>query len=111
MKHCALTVCTGHVAVGCDRPTMRDLVKHVVPLVGGHWYDLGLELLNPKYENELDTIESETTDRISERCRKMFSIWLRTDPQASWNKVVTCLTQASLENVAHNVEKLLLQGE
>ena len=48
---------------------------------------------------------------LAKGVRKMFSIWLRTDPQVSWNKVVTCLTQASLENVAHNVEKLLLQGE
>jgi len=44
--------------VGCDRPVLRDLVNHVVPSVANYWYDLGLQLLDPKYENELNIIEA-----------------------------------------------------
>jgi len=45
--------------VGCDSPVLRDLVNHVVPSVANHWYDLGLQLLDPKYENELNIIEGD----------------------------------------------------
>ena len=90
---------------------MRDLVSHVIPSVANHWYDLGLQLLDPKYENELNIIEADKDDTKT-CCRKMFSKWLNTDKLASWDKVIEALTLIGLDSVASNIKQLLgLQGE
>lgn len=34
---------------------MRDLSKHMIPLVATRWYELGLELLETKQEAEFET--------------------------------------------------------
>ena len=89
---------------------MRDLATHVIPLVTTKWYSLGLQLLNPKYENELNTIEEDTRNDAATCCRKMFSKWLNTDEYASWNKLMRALRIVQLNNVANDIQ-LLLQGE
>jgi len=97
--------------VGCDRPVLRDVLIHVIPNVANKWYELGLLLLEPKYENELNIIEADKDDTRT-RCRKMFSKWLNTDKLASWDKLIEALTLIGLENVASNIKQLLgLQGE
>ena len=98
------------MTLGCDRPLFRDLVRYVVPLVANDWYELGLYLLDPKYENELDIIETNTKNDTKTCCRKMFSKWLETDKLASWDKLITALTVIGLDNVASDIEQLLEQG-
>ena len=44
-------------------------------------------------------------------CRKMFSKWLNTDELASWDKLITALRIVQLNDVANDIEQLLLQGE
>ena len=88
----------------------------MIPSVGTEWYNLGLELLDPKYENELDTIEADTIEadtRIdaATSCRKMFSKWLNTDELASWDKLIKALRVVQLNEIANDIEQLLLQGE
>jgi len=98
--------------VGCDRPALRDLADHVIPSVASQWYNLGVQLLDPEYTNELDHIEA--TDMMNDTktcCRKMFSKWLNTDKLASWDKVIEALTLIGLESVASNIKQLLEQGE
>ena len=90
---------------------MRDLLIHVIPSVAAKWYDLGLMLLDPKYENELNTIEADTRNDAATSCRKMFSKWLNTDELASWDKLIKALSDVKLINVADDIEQLLLQGE
>ena len=99
------------IVTGRDRPTLRDLSTHVIPLVNTKWYDLGLQLLDPKYENELDTIEADTKNDAATCCRKMFRKWLNTDELASWDKLIKALRIVQLNNVASKIEQLLLQGE
>ena len=41
----------------------------------------------------------------------MFSKWLNTDEHASWNKLMRALRIVQLNNVANDIEQLLLQGE
>ena len=95
-----------------SRPTLRDLARHVIPSVKTEWYNVGLELLDPKYENELDTIEADTrNDGVTTSCRKMFSKWLNTDELASWDKLIKALKDVELINVASDIEQLLEQGE
>ena len=65
--------------VGCDRPVLRDLLIHVIPCAADQWYELGLLLVEPKYENYLKTIETDTRNDARTCCRKMFDKWLTTD--------------------------------
>ena len=93
------------------RPALRDLATHVIPRVNTSWYNLGLQLLDPKYQNELNTIEENTRNDVATSCRKMFSKWLNTDELASWDKLIKALRDIKLVNVAYDIEQLLLQGE
>ena len=99
-----------HYTVGCEHPVLRDLVNHVVPLVTSKWYDLGLQLLDPKDSHELDTIEADTKNNSKTCCRKMFSKWLQTDELASWDKVIEALILIGLNDVARSIKQLLRKG-
>ena len=94
-----------------SHPTLRDLATHVIPSVNTKWYDVDLQLLEPKYENELNTIEADTRNDTATCCRKMFSKWLNTDELASWDKLMKALRIVQLNAVASDIEQLLLQGE
>ena len=84
---------------------------HVIPLVNTKWYYLGVVLLDTKYENELNTIEADVRNDVAMCCRKMFSKWLNTDKLASWDKLIKAIRIVQLNNVADDIEQLLLQGE
>ena len=92
---------------------MKDLNKHVIPLVATRWYDLGLELLETKHERELDTIEKDSkVEGMKTCCRKMFSKWLETQSDSSsWDQLIQAVKNIELNNVANDIEQLLLQGE
>ena len=90
---------------------MRDLVVHVLPSVASKWYELGLVLLNPKYDNYLKTIETEEAAKGARACcRKMFDKWLNTEEKASWDKVIEALKKIEEFNEASRIRQLL-QGE
>ena len=92
---------------------MKDLNRHVIPLVTSRWYVLGLELLETQYERELDTIEKDSkVDGAKTCCRKMFSKWLETQSDnASWDQLIQAVRNVELNDVANDIEQLLLQGE
>ena len=95
-----------------SRPSMKDLNKHVIPLVATRWYDLGLELLETKHERELDIIETNYENNATKCCRKMFSKWLETQSDnASWDQLIQAVKNIEVNNVASDIEQLLLQGE
>ena len=96
---------------GRDRPILRDLTIHVITSVATRWYNLGLVLLDTKYENELNIIEADIRNDAVTCCRKMFSKWLNTDELASWDKLIKAVRIVQLNNVANDIEQLLLQGE
>ena len=95
-----------------SRPLMRDLNKHVIPLVATRWFDLGLELLETEHERELDIIETNYENNATKCCRKMFSKWLEIkSDSASWDQLIQAVKNIKLINVASDIEQLLLQGE
>ena len=96
---------------GSDRPTLRDLTIHVIPSVATRWYELGLVLLDTKYQNQLSIIEADVKNDAITCCRKMFSKWLNTDELASWDKLIQAVTVVQLNSVANDIKELLLQGE
>jgi len=67
--------------------------------------------LDPKYENELNTIEADTNNNAATSCRRMFTKWLNTEELASWDKLIKALRTIQLNNLASKIERLLLQGE
>ena len=96
---------------GFDRPTLRDLTIHVIPSVATRWYELGVVLLDPKYQNELAIVEADTRNDVVTCCRKMFIKWLNTDELASWDKLIGALRILQLGNVGSGIQQLLQQGE
>ena len=82
----------------------------MIPTVAKHWYDLGLQLLDPKYENELSIIEADKDDTKT-CCRRMFRKWLDTDKKPSWNKVIKALGSIKMNAIAINIKQLLIQSE
>ena len=88
---------------------------HVIPSVAAKWYQLGVLLLDSNCENELNTIEADTRNDAETCCRKMFSRWLNTDEQASWDRLIRALRRRHIQmnNVANDIEQMLLhvQGE
>ena len=91
---------------------MKDLNKHVIPLVATRWYDLGLELLETKQERELEIIETNHSNDAAKCYRKMLSKWLESQSDsASWDQLIQAVKNIELNNVANDIEQLLLQGE
>ena len=76
----------------------------MIPSVAVDWYELGLELLDPKYEHELDIIEKDNKDDTKTCCRKMFTKWLNTDKLAYWDKLMEVLEAIGLDSVATDIQ-------
>ena len=100
------------VTVGTQQPSVRFLNRHVRDSVGLKWHDLGIELLDSNNAVEdLDTIEAEYPTDLKKCCTKMFSMWLRKQPSASWNQLIEALRQPNIEldTLATKIEGMLLQ--
>ena len=92
-----------------DRPTLRDLVNFVVPQACAKWYNLGLQLFNPRDEGILTSMKKETSKSSEDHCTEVFHHWLTTKKNATWNKLITSLKSRSvnLPNVARDVGRML----
>ena len=93
--------------LGCDRPSHKDLLDYVVPHAAAKWYDLGLQLMDPRYENKLAIIKEDGRSDVQECCRKMLNYWLEAEESPTWNKVIRGLKAVRLNYVASNIEKEL----
>ena len=80
--------------------------------VSSKWYDLGIELLDSDNIEELDTIEAVDSFNLYKCCGKMFHLWLKTQPTASWSQLIEALRQPGVDlgALASNIEQMLLQG-
>ena len=75
------------------------------------WHYLGIELLHSNDVGELNTIEAEHPSDFNKCCIKMFDLWLKKQPTASWNQLVEALKQPGIDlgTLATEVEQMLLQ--
>ena len=75
------------------------------------WHDLGIELLDCSDVGELDIIEAEHPSDLNKCCTKMFNLWLKKQPEASWNQLMEALRQPGIElgTSASKIEQMLLQ--
>ena len=92
-----------------DHPTLRDLANFVVPHASTKWYNLGLQLFDPRDEGVLHSMKMETSKRPEEQCTEVFRHWLTTKKNPTWNKLITSLKSpaVNLPNVASTIEKML----
>ena len=79
--------------------------------VGAKWHYLGIELLHPDDVGELNTIEAEHPSDFNKCCIKMFDLWLKKQPIASWNQLIEALRQPGIDlgTLATKIETMLIQ--
>ena len=97
--------------IGDQKPSLKYLNRYVRGVVGLKWYDLGTELLDFEDVKNLDLIEANHPSDLDKCCVKMFQLWLRKQPSASWNQLIEALRQPDIElhTLATKIEQMLLQ--
>ena len=102
---------TVHYFTGHQKPSLRFLNRYVRGEVVLKWHDLGTELLDSEDVGKLDTIEADNPSDHDKCCVKMFKLWLRKQPTASWNQLIEALRQPDIElhTLATRIEQMLLQ--
>jgi len=91
-----------------SKPTKKKILNIVVPEVVTHWYELGVDLLSEGEDKQLDVLQSNFSNNDEKCCAEMFWYWMRTDPNASWYKLVQSLKSKAvrLTSVAADIEKM-----
>ena len=99
--------------VGHETPSLKHLNQYVRGSIGLKWYDLGIELLDSSDVEDLEKIEAEHKSDINKCCTKMFHLWLKKQPTASWKQLIKALQQDNigLHTLATKIELLLLQPQ
>ena len=92
-----------------DRPPLRDLANFVVPQASARWYNLGLQLLDPRDEGVLHSMKTQASKSPEEQCTEVFNHWLTTKKNPTWNKLIGSLKSpaVNLPNVAITIEEML----
>ena len=94
-----------------SKPLREDLSTLVVPLVAVKWKALGKILLNPDLvtNGELEMIQKNNPQDITECCKEMFRRWLKTNKRASWKQLIKKLESPSvhLNFLANNIKMML----
>ena len=65
-----------NVYVGTDRPALKYLYKHVNIGITNKWYEIGVELLEPGDEVDLDTIKYNHPGDADKCAAEMLKLWL-----------------------------------
>ena len=96
---------------GHQQPSLKFLNRYVRGSVSMKWHYLGIELLDSNDVGELNTIEAEHPSDLNKCCIKMFDLWLKKQPTASWNQLIEALRQPGIElgTLASKIEQMLLQ--
>ena len=75
-------------------PELKDLV--LLPVI--HWFELGLWLNIP--EDNLNIIEADNPNNTEACRRKVYSSWLKSDPEASYRQLVDALHTVGYTRIA-----------
>ena len=70
------------------------------------WLDLGIQLLEKEDVAALLAIKSDVSE-CSERCSKMFNLWLERRPKASWSNLIEALKLIHQNKLASDIVDLL----
>ena len=61
-----------------------------MPYITSAWYDVGLELMDVKDEQDLDVIKAENLENL-ESTKRMLKLWREKKTDASWNTLIKAL--------------------
>ena len=103
---------TSLIHTGTDKPKVLYLFGHVRELIALKWYYVGIELL--EQGEALRKIKANNAGSVSECCADMLKLWLRRQPNATWNQLIFALRSPSvqLNDVAIEIEgQLTPSGE
>ena len=89
-----------HPHIGNDRPTGKELNRHVVEQYAIHWRQLGAELGLKDYH--IDNITENNASRqlrlVEHCCSQMLQKWLHIDPSATWGKLEDAVKNIKLSS-------------
>lgn len=86
-------------------PTVKSLNSELRELL--EWYQLGIQLEVEKHK--LDMIYKQYhIEGVSVMKIQMFEVWLKSDPEASWDKLVTALIEIGQDRIAQDLERIHL---
>ena len=81
---------------------MSELTKDLVPHLAAHWKQFAHITDTPQHI--IDTVHADYVQLGVERCcTEFFTVWLRRNPDATWNGVITAVTDIGLREVAENL--------
>ena len=107
--HPVIFNCSILIIIGCDRPALKHLNKYVRDDASTKWHDLGLELLEPEDEGELNQIRINHPLDNGECCKQMFELWLERYPHATWNQLIKALKEIKLNQLASKIDDMLIK--
>ena len=61
------------------------------------WHDVGIELLKQEDEKTLGIIKTNNAGNVSECCAEMLQLWLRRQPNATWNQLICALRSPGIQ--------------
>ena len=70
-------------------PALKDLCEHVTPKYAAYWRMIGILL--GLYNGLLDIIENDNMCKAVNCCNAMFSQWLESHADATWEKVFSAI--------------------
>ena len=84
---------------------LQDLNMYVLS-IGRNWYDLGIQLLDPRVVDKLDVIKDNYPRDVETCCTEMFKFWISNDENASWKMLVEKLRKIKLNVLAREIENV-----
>lgn len=108
-----LTV-VGKGQVEKEIPTLLTLTKltthdggeiRIIEETANHYHHIGPILLNDRYGDRVDTIESDERGKGEKIILEIYKKWMREDVNYSWTTLAECFRVCGLSRLAHNIEQ------
>ena len=95
-----------------DDKHLNKYVRRKVCAAGTNkWRDLGIVLMGQDAVADLDVIRINHPNDVEECCSRMFTEWRQRTPTASWKQLIEALKEVKLNQLASELEELLIPSE
>ena len=90
-----------------SEPQIKRIQDLLIQETAPHWRSIGIELLSNDDVTKITTITQNYPTDHERCCSEMFGYWLRTDKQATWQKLLDALESKAvgLNALADKVKK------
>ena len=106
---------TYHYCVGAtERPTLMNLMYlstsegegiDIIQESATSYRRIGTILLNDRYGNRVDIIESDMREKGEKIITEVYKEWMKEDPGYSWTTLTDCFRACNLNRLAHDIEQ------